>query len=80
MNISNPTQFLLPLVQTIITERGHSLVCIPDRTTAEHEEAKLRRQYRARFIRADIRKVKLGKSGTYTLRYVTRETEEVRLF
>ena len=73
-------QYLLPLTQIVITERGHSLVCIPDRTTAECELEKLRREYSERLVRAVIRKTKPGKRGTYTLRYFTRDTETVALF
>jgi hypothetical protein len=73
-------QFLLPLVQTVISERGHSLVCIPDRTSAEHEREKLRREFQARFVRSEIRKDKPGKRSTYTLRYFTRDTDTVKLF
>ena len=73
-------QFLLPLTHTVITERGHSLVCIPDRTTAEHEREKLRREFRERFIRSDICKDRPGKRSTYTLRYFTRDTDTVKLF
>ena len=68
------------LVQSVTTERAHSLVCIPDRTTAEDELRKLRAQYRDRLTRATIRKDRPGKRSTYTLRYFTRETETLRLF
>jgi hypothetical protein len=82
MNFDIPRwrQCLLPLTQTVITERGHSLVCIPDRTTAECELEKLRREYSDRLARAVIRKTKPGKRGTYTLRYFTHDTETVPLF
>jgi hypothetical protein len=82
MNFNSPhwLQSLLPLTQTTVTERGHSLVCIPDRDAAESELAKLRREYRKRLIRAAIRKDKPGKSSTYTLRYFTRDVETVALF
>jgi hypothetical protein len=82
MNVTSPhwLQGLLPLTQTIVTERGHSLVCIPDRDTAESELAKLRREYRKRLVRATIRKDKPGKSSTYTLRYFTCDVDTVNLF
>ena len=82
MNLDSPRwlQGLLPLAQTVVSERGHSLVCIPDRTTAECELQKLRRQYRKRLVRAAIRKDRPGKSSTYTLRYFTRDTDTVNLF
>jgi hypothetical protein len=80
MNWNTATQVLLPLTQTVITDKGHSLVCIPDRTTAECELEKLRTEYGKRLIRSVIRKDKPGKKSTYTLRYFTRETEIIRLF
>lgn len=80
LNTSHWRQYLLPLTQLVITERGHSLVCIPDRTTAESELEKLRREYSDRLVRAVIRKTKPGERGTYTLRYFTRDTEAVALF
>lgn len=82
MNVTSPhwLQGLLPLTHIVITERGHSLVCIPDRTTAECELEKLRREYRKRLVRAAIRKDRPGKASTYTLRYFTRDTNTVRLF
>lgn len=73
-------QALLPLTQTIVSERGHSLVCIPDRTTAQCELKKLRRELAARLIRASIRKDRPGRKSTYTLRYFTRDLETVSLF
>src|SRR3974390_1701142 len=45
------TQFLLKLNQTITVERGHSLICIPDRTTADYELSKLRDKLGANFIK-----------------------------
>lgn len=82
MNWNQPHwwQCLLPLTQTNVVERGHSLVCIPDRDTAEMEVDKLRREYRDRLIRSVIRKDRPGRDSTYTLRYFTRETETIRLF
>jgi hypothetical protein len=76
----HPTQFLLRLTQTITVERGHSLICIPDRTTADYELSKLRDKLGANLIKAAIRKDKPGPRSTYTLRYFTRETETNRLF
>jgi hypothetical protein len=76
----NPNQLLLPLVQTVTTERAHSLVCIPDRTSAEDELRKLHAEYRARLLRATIRKDRPGKRSTYTLRYFTQHTDQVALF
>ena len=74
------SQLLLSLTHSVTTERAHSLVCIPDRTTAECELAKLRREYGKRLVRSAIRKDKPGKRATYTVRYFTRETETIRLF
>jgi hypothetical protein len=80
MNWKTPTQFLLSLTQTVTTDRGHSLVCIPDRSAAEYELEKLRTEYGKRLISATIRKDRPGKQSTYTVRYFTRDTETVRLF
>lgn len=80
LNIPRWRQMVFPLVQTVVTERGHSLVCIPDRTTAECELDTLKREFAQRLIRASIRKDRPGKKSTYTLRYFTRETETVNLF
>ena len=74
------TQLLLRLTQTVTTERGHSLVCIPDRTTADYELSKLKNEYGARLIKTTIRKDRPGKGSTYALRYFTRETDIVPLF
>ncbi len=81
----NPDQFLLPLLHTVTTERPHSLVCIPDRISAECELTKIRREYGERLIKAAIRKDRPPKSNphartTYTLRYFTRDTDIVALF
>ena len=73
------SQLLLRLTQTVTTERGHSLVCIPDRTTADYELFKLKNRYGARLIRATIRKDRPGKGSTYTLRYFTRDMDIVPL-
>ncbi|HXT10718.1 MAG TPA: hypothetical protein VN873_04080 [Candidatus Angelobacter sp.] len=80
MNTSTPTQWLLQLTQTIITEQARSLVCIPDRDTAQVEREKLRREFRDGLVKADIRKDRTGKASTYTLRYVTRSVETIKLF
>lgn len=80
INRTHPMQLLLSLTQTVTTECAHSLVCIPDRDTAECELAKLKREYGQRFIRFAIRKARPGKRSTYTLRYFTLETEIVPLF
>jgi hypothetical protein len=79
----NATQLHFPLVQPVTTDRPHSLVCIPDRTTAECELTKLRREYGERLIKAVIRKDRSrygGNRPTYTLRYFTRDTDLVALF
>jgi hypothetical protein len=73
-------QFLLQLIQPVTTERGHSLICIPDRMSAECELTKLKAEYGPRLIKAVIRKDKPGRDNTYTLRYFTRDTDQVRLF
>ena len=76
MDLNTPRwrQYLLPLTQTVITERGHSLVCIPDRTTAECELEKLRREYSERLVRAVICKVQARRRRALTppFRYFTR--------
>jgi hypothetical protein len=83
------SQLLFPLTQAVTTERGHSLVCIPDRTTAECELTTIRREYGARLIKAVIRKDRrspaprhssLAPPTTYTLRYFTRDTDTVLVF
>jgi hypothetical protein len=79
----NATQLFFRLVQPVTPERGHSLVCIPDRTTAECELTNLRREYGERLIKAVIRKDRSrhpGNRPTYTLRYFTRDTDRVALF
>jgi hypothetical protein len=71
------------LEQTVTVERSLSLVCIPDRDTAECELTQLKRQHGPRLVQAVIRKDKLGKAGnckTYTLRYTVKETEVRTLF
>lgn len=85
MTTDDEGQFFLPLTHIVVIERKHSLVCIPDRTSAECELEKLRRKFREQFIRAVIRKDRASKrsrskASTYTLRYVTREAQSVPLF
>jgi hypothetical protein len=84
MNLDNhPTQFLLRLSHTVVYERSTSLICIPDRDTAECERTRLQSKYGSNLLRADIRKDRPGRSGTsktYTLRYTIRETETRTLF
>jgi len=74
------TQFHLPLTMTVTVERARSLVEIPDRTTAECELQKLQRRLGDRLVKHTIRKVRPGPKGTYTLRYVMRDTDTVKLF
>ena len=87
------SQLFFPLTQPVTTDRAHSLVCIPDRMTAENELTKLQHQYGPRLVKAVIRKDKPSKrlrsqpstinsqpKTTYTLRYFTRETANVALF
>ena len=84
MNLNNhPTQFLLRLSHTVVYERSTSLICIPDRDTAECERTRLQAQHGANLLRVNIRKDRPGRSGTsktYTLRYTIRETETRTLF
>ena len=80
---NHPTQFLLRLSHTVVYERSTSLICIPDRDTAECELTKLKHEHGPRLLKAVIRKDRLGRSGTsrtYTLRYTIRETESRTLF
>jgi hypothetical protein len=74
------TQYTLPLTMTVTVERARSLVEIPDRTTAEVELQKLQRRFGDRLVKHAIRKVRPGPRGTYTLRYVMRDTDTVKLF
>ena len=74
------SQFLLKLSQTITVERGHSLICIPDRTSADYELSKMKHKLGSSLIKAAIRKDKPGPGSTYILRYFTRDTETIRLF
>ncbi len=74
------SQFLLKLTQTVTVERGISLVCIPDRDSAECELTRLRAKFGANLMKATIRKDKPGPRSTYTLRYFVREAETRQLF
>lgn len=81
-------QFLLPLTQTVTVETPHSMICIPDRDTAECELTRLRHEYGEGLIKATIRKDRGSRRGgsiwaapgTYTLNYTTRQHETRRLF
>ena len=78
-----PNQILLRLTHTVTTERSVSLVCIPDRDSAECELTRLKAEHGPRLLKAAIRKDKPGRSGasrTYTLRYTIRESETRTLF
>ena len=77
------SQILFPLSHLVTYERSISLVCIPDRDSADCELTQLRHKYGADLVKAVIRKDRPGRSGTsrtYTLRYTIRETEARRLF
>jgi hypothetical protein len=84
MNWNNhPTQRLLSLTHTVTTERSISLVCIPDRDSAECALTELKHEHGPRLLKAVIRKDRPGRAGssrTYTLRYTIRETETRTLF
>jgi hypothetical protein len=72
------SQLLIRLTHTVTIERSISMICIPDRDTAECELTKLRYQHGLRLLKAIIRKDRPGRSDTsrtYTLRYTIRETE-----
>ncbi len=73
-------QLVLRLTQTVTVERGISLVCIPDRDSAECELTRLRAKYGPRLINAAICKDRPGKNSTYTLRYFYRDAETRQLF
>ena len=73
-------QLLLPLTQAVATERGISLVCIPDRYAAENDLTRLQAKYGPNFLKATIRKDRPGKNSTYTLRYFIREAQTRPLF
>jgi hypothetical protein len=78
-------QLFFNLAQLVTTDKAHSLVCIPDRDTAECELTRLRHEYGPRLLKAVIRKDRPPKCNpkaktTYTLRYFTKETYTVNLF
>jgi hypothetical protein len=73
-------QALLKLSHVVVYENRRRLVLIPDRMSAENEQFKLQRQHGAAMITANIRKVGTGKTGTYTLAYVVRESRTEELF
>jgi hypothetical protein len=79
-------QLFISLTHTVTIERSISLVCIPDRDSAECELTQLKHQHGPRLLKAVIRKDKRparapdGTSRTYTLRYTIRETETRTLF
>jgi hypothetical protein len=77
------SQLFFGLTHTVTIERSTSLICIPDRDTAECERTRLQSKYGPNLLRADIRKDRPGRSGpsrTYTLRYTVRESETRALF
>jgi hypothetical protein len=83
------SQLFFPLTQTVTTERGISLICIPDRDSAECELTRLKHEHGPNLLKAVIRKdrpssrqsaAKADGPGTYTLRYFIRETEDRPLF
>lgn len=74
------SQFLLPLTQTVMVDRGISLVCIPDRDTAECALTRLRAKHGPALLKAVIRKDRPGQRSTYTLRYFVREAATRPLF
>ncbi len=85
---SQPMQRLLPLSRTVTVETPHSLVCIPDRDTAECELTRLRNKYGDSLVKATIRKDQGSRRGgriwaapgTYTLNYTTRDQQIQPLF
>jgi hypothetical protein len=77
------SQLLISLTHIVTVDRAISLVCIPDRDSAECELTRLKHQHGPRLLKAVIRKDRPGRSGTsrtYTLRYTIRETETRTLF
>jgi hypothetical protein len=74
------SQFLLCLTRTITMERGHSLICFPDRTTADYKLYQLKNRLGPRLVKAVIRKDKPSPGSNYTLRYFTRDAEPHRPF
>jgi hypothetical protein len=84
----HPLQRLLPLSRTVTVETPHSLICIPDRDTAECELTRLRQRYGVNLVKATIRKDRGSRRGghawaapgTYTLNYTTRDQQIEPLF
>ena len=81
-NFSEPhwCQSLLRLTRTVIVETRRRCVCIPDRTSAEYERDKLKREHGASMIAANISKNGKGKTGTYTVAYTIRESRAEQMF
>jgi hypothetical protein len=78
-----PDQLLFRLSHNVTFERSVSLICIPDRDSAECELTQLKHQHGPRLLKAVIRKDRPGRSGTgqtYTLRYTIRQSESCTLF
>ena len=73
-------QSLLRLTRIVIVETRRRCVCIPDRTSAEYECDKLKREHGTAMIAANISKNGKGKSGTYTVAYTLRESRTEELF
>ncbi len=80
-----PDQAFLPLTHAVTTDRAHSLVCLPDRDSADAELTRLRHEYGERLLKATIRTDRPPKRNPhaktlYTLCYHTRDTDLVALF
>lgn len=73
-------QSLLRLTRFVTIETRRRCVCIPDRTSAEYERAKLQREYGPALIAVKITKNGAGPNGTYTCAYTLRETKTEELF
>lgn len=73
-------QTMLALAQTVTVETRRRLVLIPDRSGAENQRDKLKREHGAAMTAARIRKQAKGTSSTYTLAYTLRESREEPLF
>ena len=73
-------QAYLQLTHTVTTDQVYSLICIPDRDTAECEVTSLRHEHGPRLVKTTIRKDRVGKGSTYTLRYIIRKTTIENLF
>lgn len=70
----------MKLSHVVVYEERRRLVCIPDRLTAEDERMKLKREFGATLIAANISKNGKGKSGTYTVAYTLRHSRTENLF